>query len=45
MDLPDFGFDFKPEFEVTPSRFLIKAASTDGEHVWKITEDSRIWRE
>jgi hypothetical protein len=43
--LPDFGFDFKPEFEVTHSRFLIKSASSDKKSIWKISEDSRIWRE
>lgn len=43
--MPDFGFEFNPIFEVTASRFLIKAASTDGKFIWKITEDSRIWKE
>lgn len=43
--LSEFNFEFDPVFEVTPSRFLIKAASNDGKSVWKITEDSRIWRE
>ena len=45
VGLPDFGFDLRPEFEVTPSRFMIKAPAHDGNSVWKITEDSRIWKE
>ena len=39
------GANIEPEFEVTSSRFLIKLPSNDGKSVWKITEDSRIWRE
>jgi hypothetical protein len=36
--------DFDPVFEVTSSRFMISALSKDRKSVWKITEDSRIWR-
>jgi hypothetical protein len=43
--MPEYEFDFQPVFEVTPSRFLIRATSFDGRSVWKITEDSRVWRE
>lgn len=39
------NFVISPDFEVTRSRFMISAVSPNGEWVWKITEDSRIWRE
>lgn len=39
------GFDFEPEFEVTSSMFIITAPSADGNWVWKIAKDSRIWKE
>lgn len=38
-------WNMEPEFEVTSTRFLIKVSSMDGKSVWKITEDSRIWKE
>ncbi len=44
-EMPEYEFDFQPVFEVTPSRFLIRATSSDGKSTWKITEDSRVWRE
>jgi hypothetical protein len=36
--------DLQPEFEVTSARFMIRAKGHDGNSVWKITEDGRIWK-
>jgi hypothetical protein len=39
------GKELKPEFEVTPNRFMMSAPSYDNESTWRIVEDGRIWRQ
>jgi hypothetical protein len=46
LDIPsDFIKDRDVDFEVSRTRFKLSTPSADGESVWYITDDSRIWKE
>lgn len=46
LEIPfNFLKGLKVDFEVSRTRFKLSALSADGESVWYITDDSRIWKE